>query len=109
MTHESGTRAIWRTAIALMVLWALSFGLSYVHLGAASLPVALAIAGMKAGLVAMVFMELVRAHLSVHVTLAAACLLSLILVGLTVADVLTRDKPPIEVPAIAKPWSSEKR
>lgn len=110
MTHEPAShRAITRTAIALFVLWALSFGLSYVHLGVASLPVALVIAAAKAVLVAMVFMELARARFSVHVTIAAASLLSLVLIGFAVADVLTRDKPPVEPPAIHLPWRSEQR
>ncbi len=82
--------SVGRTAIILFVLWAVSFGLSYVHLGWASLPVALVIAASKAVLVALFFMELVHARPSIVVTVLVALVLAAILVGLTVADVITR-------------------
>lgn len=87
-----------RTGAAVVVLWAISFGLSYASLGVLSLPIALAVAVMKAVLVALFFMELVRASLSIKMTVAAACAMTLTLVGFMVADVVTRDTPALVVP-----------
>lgn len=84
-------RTIVRTTVALFVLWGASFGLSFLSLGAASLPLALAIAAVKAIVVALFFMELVAAKPSVVLTVAAAVVLAAILIGLMVADVVTRE------------------
>ena len=86
------------TGVAVLVLWALSFGVSYVPMGAASLPVALGIAALKAALVALFFMELVREALSVKVTMIAAVLMTMTLIAFMVADVATRDTAPLLVP-----------
>ena len=96
-THVS-LKAVLYTGVAVLVLWALSFGVSYVPLGAASLPVALAIAALKAILVALFFMELIREQLSVKLTMATACALTALLIGFMIADILTRDVPPLVVP-----------
>lgn len=80
------------TGAALLTAWAASFGLSYVSLGAAAIPVALAIAVVKAVLVVLFFMELVHERASIRLTLVTALALVTILVGLTVADVLTRER-----------------
>ncbi|HSC19508.1 MAG TPA: cytochrome C oxidase subunit IV family protein [Rhizomicrobium sp.] len=55
--HELWLRPV-LTWIALCLLLALTCGLSYVPLGSGNLPVALAIAAIKASLVALVFMRL---------------------------------------------------
>ncbi|MBX3206298.1 MAG: cytochrome C oxidase subunit IV family protein [Labilithrix sp.] len=99
MSSFTVPRTVSRTAVALFVLWAASFALSYAHLGAASLLVALAIAAAKAALVVMFFMELVSESLSMKLTLAAAGGLLAILVGLMAADVATREPPPLLPPA----------
>ncbi|MDB4942140.1 MAG: hypothetical protein JWP97_1674 [Labilithrix sp.] len=83
-------RAVLVTGAALLALWALSLGLSFVHLGGAALPVALAIAVAKAALVALYFMELAHEALTIRVTLVIAVALVLVLGALMVADVLTR-------------------
>ena len=88
-------RVIVRTGGALMALWILSFALSYVHLGAAALPVAIGIAAVKAALVVAFFMELVHASLSMKLTLLAAAGLLATLIGLLVADIATREPPPL--------------
>ena len=95
--HVSG-RAVILTGAAVIVLWAASFALSYAPLGAASLPIALAIAVAKAVLVALYFMELVRARLSVRLTVISALALLFTLIAFMVADIATRDRPPL-VPA----------
>jgi cytochrome c oxidase subunit 4 len=86
------------TGVAVLVLWAVSFAVSYVPMGAASLPIALAIAALKAILVALFFMELVRETLSVKVTMLSAVLMTATLIAFMVADVATRDTPPLLVP-----------
>jgi cytochrome c oxidase subunit 4 len=75
---------------ALLGLWGLSLGLSYVGLGAASVPVALGIAVAKAALVILFFMELAHERASIKLTLLTAMGLGAILLGLMVVDVQTR-------------------
>lgn len=86
------------TGGALLVLAAVSFALSYVGLGAASLPVALAIAVSKALLVLAVFMELKDEPASAKWAIFTAILLISILVLFAVLDVATRTPPPLAVP-----------
>lgn len=103
MSSSSGhglPKVVTRTGSALLALWVLSFGLSYAPLGALSLPIALAIAVTKAALVVMFFMELVRESLSMKLTLLAAGGLLAILIGLMVADVVTREPTPLVVPGV---------
>jgi cytochrome c oxidase subunit 4 len=88
-----------RTGAAVVVLWAISFALSYVPLGVLSLPIALVVAVMKAVLVALFFMELVRATVSIKMTVLAACALTLTLIGFMVADIATRDTPVLVPPS----------
>lgn len=101
-THVS-LRFVLATGAAVLVLWAVSFAVSYVPLGAASLPVAIAIAAVKAALVALFFMELVEASLSVKLTVLAALGLTFTLVALMLADIATRDTPPLVVPGAGAP------
>lgn len=88
-------KTVTRTGLALVVLWAVSLGLSYADLGAAGLPVAMVIAVAKAMLVLMVFMEIVRESTSVKLAFAAATVLLTILVGLIIGDIGTRERPPL--------------
>lgn len=100
-------KVVTRTGSALLALWVLSFGLSYAHLGAASLPLALAIAATKGALVVMFFMELARESLSIKMTLLAAGGLLTILISLMVADVVTREPAPLVVPGVPAPSGAE--
>jgi cytochrome c oxidase subunit 4 len=88
-------RMVLGTYVTLMALAGLSLGLSFVHLGAAGAPVALAIAGVKAALVGLVFMELLAQGASSRVVIAAAVFMLVLLATLTAADVLTRETPPM--------------
>jgi cytochrome c oxidase subunit 4 len=99
-THVS-IKAVLVTGVAVLALWALSFVASYLPLGAASLPVALGIAAVKAVLVALFFMELVRESLSVKMTIFSAFALTATLIAFMVTDIVTRD-PPALVPAAAE-------
>lgn len=99
-TQSSHPRPLFLVGVgaALLVLWAASFGLSYVPLGGAALPVALAIAAAKAGLVLLFFMELVREPATIRLAFATGVVLLAVLIGLAVADVGTRDRAPLVVP-----------
>ena len=59
-THPSSGAKYVFALIALLVLTAVSFGLSYVSLGAAGTPIALTIAGVKVVIVGLIFMELLE-------------------------------------------------
>ncbi len=93
--------ATWMTGAALLALWAASFGLSYVDLGGAAMPVALAIACAKAILVLLVFMELIATPLSTRLTILSALSMIALLIGLMAADVATRPAPPLLPPSSA--------
>ncbi len=95
MISAAFPRVVVRTGAALMALWLLSFALSYVHLGAAALPVAIGIAAVKAALVVAFFMELLHGSLSMKLALLAAGGLLATLIGLVVADLVTREPPPL--------------
>jgi len=90
--------AVLLTGAAVLVLWIVSFALSYAPLGATALPVALVIAAAKAALVALFFMELARSTLSLKLTILSAITLLVILIGFMVGDVATRGRPPLIVP-----------
>jgi cytochrome c oxidase subunit 4 len=90
--------AILSTAALLLLLAGGSFWLSFLHLGQAALPVALGIAALKAALVVLVFMELAKERASLQLAALSAIVMLLLLVGLTVADVLTRETPPLLPP-----------
>lgn len=83
---------------ALMVLAATSFGLSYVHLGVATVPVAMLISLLKAVLVAAFFMELVKQRFVNRFVMIGASAFVLLLLALMAADVLTRDVPTLLTP-----------
>ena len=101
-TQGVSLRAVHRTALGLFALWAASWAVSYVHLGAAALPVALLIAGAKAVLVVLFFMELAAEPFTVRATAIVATSLLTILVLLTVLDVVTRDEAPLLPPTVAR-------
>ncbi len=88
MTQASRTLAL--TFVALLVLGALSLGLSFVSLGVLASPVAYTIAALKAGLVAMVFMELRDASASMRWAAFAAPLFIAVLTLFVVGDVVGR-------------------
>jgi cytochrome c oxidase subunit 4 len=91
-------RTTFVTLIALLGLTAGSFAISYVHLGVLNIPVALAIAAVKATLVVTIFMELAVERFTVKVSLVVGFLFVALLIGLMVADVATRAAPPLLPP-----------
>jgi cytochrome c oxidase subunit 4 len=102
-TREVSMRTTLVTGVLLLGLWAASFGVSYVALGSWSLPLALTIAGAKALLVALFFMELVHERASLNLALGAAVTLIAILIAFMVGDVATRPAPPLVPPRATHP------
>jgi caa(3)-type oxidase subunit IV len=86
------------TAALLLLLWGVSWGSSYAHLGAWSLVIAFGIAAAKAVLVVLVFMEIALEKTSIHATLVVGVAMVATLVAFMVADVETRAPPELAVP-----------
>jgi cytochrome c oxidase subunit 4 len=76
--------------LALLGLTALTFGLSFAHLGSTDVAVALVIASAKTTLVALFFMHLAEERFSVAMLPVLAVLLFVLLVTLVAVDVATR-------------------
>lgn len=91
---KAGAWPLWRRNLliwaALLGLLGLTFGLAYVPLGAFSVPTALGIAALKAGLVALLFMGLSRSGVLMRLAAIAGLLWLVILFSLTLSDYLTR-------------------
>jgi cytochrome c oxidase subunit 4 len=85
---------------ALVALTALTYALSFVHLGAWSAALALGIATAKGSLVALVFMHLRHQRGASRLVLVTAVLFVAVLIALTVTDVETR--APFELPRPAR-------
>jgi cytochrome c oxidase subunit 3 len=98
----SETRRLLLVAAALFVLVGASFLLSFAPLGPWAAPVALSFSAVKALLIAWYFMELREARTSLRAAALAAVLLFLLLVGLTTADVATREPAPLLPPATGR-------
>lgn len=101
------SRAIVLTTLALLVLWGVSWAASYVPAGRFSLPIALAIAAVKAVLVLLYFMELATERFSIRATVISSAALVVVFVLLTALDVETRDPPrkppsPVEIAPSAR-------
>jgi cytochrome c oxidase subunit 4 len=88
------------TWLGLLALSALTFGLSFVPLGAAETPAALGIAAAKGLLIVLFFMHLVEQRATNALVLVFCLLMLFLLAGLSVADVLTR--PAITLPPMAR-------
>ena len=88
--------------VALMALGFVSYGLSFTHLGSFSQPVAFGIAAVKAVLVLVFFMHVMRAPVSSRLLISVALGLLFLLVLFMTADVLTRRatelSPPLGTP-----------
>jgi cytochrome c oxidase subunit 4 len=96
-THLSRAGYI-KTWAALIVLTGLTLGLSFFVHGAIEIPVALAIATLKAGLVAAFFMHLVEQRFQNRLVLVVSVAFVCLLVGLMVTDVVTRDQTGLAAP-----------
>ena len=83
MQHqETSGRSYLLGWVALLVLTAISFGLSRLRLGDAATPVALGIAGVKVAVVGLVFMHLARARAALQVVaLTSVVFIALLVLG----------------------------
>jgi cytochrome c oxidase subunit 4 len=89
--------------LALLALMFISLGSSYVSLGGWNAAIGVAIAGLKASLVAAVFMRLSRGPALLRLVAATAIAMWLLLVGLSGVDYATRPNDPAPVqPALAR-------
>ena len=75
---------------ALMSLLVLTLVLAYVPMGVFTTAVGIAIALVKAGLVALLYMELIRSDALVRLAALSGLVFVTVLFALTLADVLTR-------------------
>lgn len=98
--RATGATGFTITWIVLLCLTALSFGMSFVSLGAFSTPVAIGIAAVKGSLVVAIFMELIESRASLRFTALAGVLMLILLASLLSVDVLTRAAAPLVPPAI---------
>jgi cytochrome c oxidase subunit 4 len=78
------------TLLALLALTVISWAVSHVHLGRASTLIALAIAAIKASLVAYAFMELPHASAQARIMVAVTVSFIALLCAGAVADVAMR-------------------
>jgi cytochrome c oxidase subunit IV len=88
--HEQNFRPLVLTWAALMALLVLSAGTALLPLGWVNTALGLAIAVVKALLVAIVFMRLHRAHALLRITAVVGAVAMLLLFGLSSADYFTR-------------------
>jgi cytochrome c oxidase subunit 4 len=85
-----GTSSFAFALLGVIALSMLTFGLSYVHLGAGSVALAMIIAAVKAGIIAMFFMNLRQQGTGERAAVAVGVILLLVLIGFVAADVATR-------------------
>jgi cytochrome c oxidase subunit 4 len=78
------------TWLALMLLFALTLGSSFIPLGGFNTAVNVAIAVAKAALVAIIFMKLRMSSALVRLAAVAGVAWLMILIGLSLTDVLSR-------------------
>ena len=96
-------RAIWTCWAALLALLAATTAIAFLPLGPFNLALALAIAGAKALLVLVFFMELRHASGLVRAFALAGFFWLTILLGLTAADYTSRHDDPIPLAAPVRP------
>jgi cytochrome c oxidase subunit IV len=79
-----------KTFLALMGLLGLTWGLAYINLGLWNGPLALAVAGAKALLIALFFMHLRGSKSLICLAAASGVIWFMILLGFVLSDYLTR-------------------
>ncbi|MBF5046506.1 cytochrome-c oxidase [Aggregicoccus sp. 17bor-14] len=103
---EAGPGLLLLVGVALLALTTLTYALSHVELGRWAVPVALAIAATKAGLIAAIYMHLHERRGSAPLIAATAVLFVALLAGLASLESATRFEPtrppgPFRVPPIS--------
>jgi cytochrome c oxidase subunit 4 len=92
-THPS--KIYWRNCAALMLLLALTWTIGYINLGMFNVIIALAIAIIKALLVALFFMHIKGSSRLLHLAMAVGVIWLLIMLSLTLSDYFTRGWVPL--------------
>jgi cytochrome c oxidase subunit 4 len=92
--HDHGTLTYWIVFLALMVLLVATVGVAYVHLGVFNIPVAYAIATLKAVLILWFFMHLSESTRLVQVFAFASFAWLLIFLVMTSGDYISRNLLP---------------
>ena len=85
----------WRTCVALMLLLALTWSIGYVDLGMFNVIIALAIAIIKALLVALFFMHIKGSSRLLRLAATVGVIWLLIMLSLTLSDYFTRGWVPL--------------
>jgi cytochrome c oxidase subunit 4 len=93
MTTNGRRRTIWIVWCTLMSLLAVSAASTRLDLGWGNVAVNLGAATIKAGLIAFFFMRLRDSAGAVRITLLTTVLMLSLLIGLSSADVFTRNGP----------------
>ena len=93
ITHPAKT--YWRNCTALMLLLALTWTIGYINLGMFNVIIALAIAIIKALLVALFFMHIKGSSRLLHLAMAVGVIWLLIMLSLTLTDYFTRGWVPL--------------
>lgn len=83
---------------ALLVLTAISYGVSFLDLGGFDMSVAIGIAAVKAAFVILVFMHLLEGKTSMVLALFSALFFVALLVTFVGVDTAARDLPPLRPP-----------
>lgn len=92
-THPS--KLYWKNCLALMLLLALTWSIGYINLGLFNVVIALAIAIIKALLVAMFFMHIKGSSRLLHLAATAGVIWLIIMLALTLTDYFTRGWVPL--------------
>ena len=85
----------WRTCVALMLLLALTWSIGYIDLGMFNVIIALAIAIIKALLVALFFMHIKGSSRLLRLAATVGVIWLLIMLSLTLSDYFTRGWVPL--------------
>ena len=92
-THPA--RIYWRNCAALMLLLALTWTTGYINLGMFNVIIALAIAIIKATLVALFFMHIKGSSRLLHLAMTVGLIWLLIMLSFTLTDYFTRGWVPL--------------
>jgi cytochrome c oxidase subunit IV len=90
MSHITPTRSYVMVFLSLIVLTIVTVAIARVDLGAMNTPISLAVAGLKASLVIMIFMGVRHNTPLTKVVAASGFVWLIILFGITLGDYLTR-------------------
>lgn len=95
MSHSASIKPYVMVFVALLILTGVTVATAYIDFGAFSLVVALAIAFVKASLVILIFMHAKDSEGVVRLFILASILWLALLIGIILADYLTRSWPNI--------------